>query len=73
VVLVAGIGEEALDEREQGAGAPIENQSCPVAVLNVGGMDDDVQQKAERVELDARKGITTAEPFFERPSRSGCQ
>jgi hypothetical protein len=50
--LIAGIGEDALDEGEEAAGAPIENQPRPVAVLNVGGMDDDVQQKAERINKD---------------------
>jgi hypothetical protein len=50
--LVAGIGEDALDEGEQAARAPIENQPRPVAVLNIGGMDDDVQQKAERIDKD---------------------
>ena len=50
--LVAGIGEDALDEGEQAAGASIENQPGPVAVLNVGGMDDDVQQEAERIDQD---------------------
>ena len=49
---IAGIGEDALDEGEQAARAPIENQPRPVAVLNVGGMDDDVQQKAERINQD---------------------
>ena len=50
--LIAGIGEDALDEGEEAAGASIENQSRPVAVLNVGGMDDDVQQEAERIDQD---------------------
>ena len=50
--LIAGIGEDALDEGEEAAGAPIENQPRPVAVLNVGGMDDDVQQEAERIDKD---------------------
>ena len=50
--LIAGIGEDALDEGEKAAGASIENQPCPVAVLNVGGMDDDGQQKAERIDKD---------------------
>ena len=50
--LVAGIGEDALDEGEEMARAPAENQSRPVAVLNVSGMDDDVQQKAERIDKD---------------------
>jgi hypothetical protein len=48
--LIAGIGEDALNEGEEAAGAPIENQPRPVAVLNVGGMNDDVQQEAERVD-----------------------
>jgi hypothetical protein len=30
--------------RSRGWGAPIENQPCPVAVLNVGGMDDHIQE-----------------------------
>ena len=50
--LVAGIGEDVLDEREEATGAPIENQPRPIAILNVGGMDDDVQQKAERIDKD---------------------
>ena len=50
--LIAGIGEDALDEGEKAAGASIENQPCPVAVLKVGGMDDDVQQEAERIDKD---------------------
>jgi hypothetical protein len=50
--LIAGIGEDALDEGEEAAGAPIENQARPLAVLNVGGMNDDVQQEAERVDQD---------------------
>ena len=50
--LIAGIGEDAFDEGEEAARASIENQSRPVAVLNVGGMDDDVQQKAERIDKD---------------------
>ena len=50
--LVAGIGEDALDKGEQAARAPVENQPRPVAVLNVGGMDHDVQQEAERIDQD---------------------
>ena len=48
--LIAGIGEDPLDEGKKAARASIENQPRPVAVLNVGGMDDDVQQKAERID-----------------------
>src|SRR6266446_6806656 len=50
--LIAGIGEDPLDEGKKAARASIENQPRPVAVLNVGGMDDDVQQKAERIDKD---------------------
>ena len=50
--LIAGIGKDALYEGEEAAGASIENQSRPVAVLNVGGMDHDVQQEAERIDQD---------------------
>ena len=50
--LIAGIGEDALDEGEQAAGASIEDQPRSVAVLNIAGMNDDVQQKAERIDQD---------------------
>jgi len=50
--LIAGIGEDALDEGEEAARGPIENQPRPVAILNAGGMNDDIQQKAERVDKD---------------------
>ena len=50
--LISGIREDPLDKGEQAARAPIENQPRPVAVLNVGGMDDDAQEKAERIDED---------------------
>ena len=50
--LIAGIGEDALDEGKEAARASIENQPRPVAILHVGGMDDDVQEKAERIDED---------------------
>jgi len=50
--LVAGIGKDPLYEGEEAARAPVENQSCPVAVLHVGGVDNDVQQKPERIDQD---------------------
>ncbi len=50
--LIAGIGEDALDEGEEAARALIEDQSRAVAILHIGGMDDDVQQEAERVDED---------------------
>ena len=50
--LITGIGEDALDEGEETAGASIEDQPRSVAVLNIAGMNDDVQQKAERIDQD---------------------
>jgi len=48
--LVAGIGEDALNEREQTAGAPIENERGTIAILHVGWVNDDVQQEAQRID-----------------------
>ena len=48
--LIAGIGEDALDEREEVARAPIENEPRAIAILHIGRMDDDVQQETERVD-----------------------
>ena len=50
--LVAGIGEDAFDEREEAARASIEDQPRTVAVLQIGSVDDDVQQEAERIDED---------------------
>ena len=50
--LIAGIGEDALDEGKEATRASIENQPRPVAILYVGGMNDDVQEKAECVDED---------------------
>ena len=50
--LVAAVGEDALDEWKQAACALVEHQRNAVAVLDVGGMDRDVQQQAERVDQD---------------------
>lgn len=50
--LVAGIGEDALDEGEEAARAPVEDEPRAIAILHVGRMDDDVQQEAERVDED---------------------
>lgn len=49
---IVGIGEDAFDERKQAARAPVENQPGAIAILDVGRMDDDVQQEAERVDED---------------------
>ena len=48
--LISGIGEDALDEREETTGALVEDQSRAVAILHGSRMDDDVQQEAERVD-----------------------
>jgi hypothetical protein len=48
--LVAGIGEDALNEREQPARAPIENEQGAIAILHVGRVNDDVEQEAQRVD-----------------------
>ena len=50
--LIAGVGEDAFDEREGAARRSIEDQERAVAVLHIGGMDDDVQEQAERVDQD---------------------
>ena len=47
--LIAGIGEDALDEGKALAGAAEEDTDA-VAVLNVGGVDLDAQQEAERID-----------------------
>ena len=48
--LIAGIGEDTVDERKQAAGAPVEDQPGAVAILDVGRVDDDAQQQAKRVD-----------------------
>ena len=50
--LVAGIGEDALDEGEAAARTPVEDEPRAIAILHIGRMDDDVQQEAERVDED---------------------
>ena len=48
--LVAGVGEDALDEGEEAARTLVKNQSRAIAILHIGRVDDDVQQEAERVD-----------------------
>ena len=48
--LIVGIGEDAFDEGEAAARAAIEDQPSAITILDVGRMDDDVQQEAERVD-----------------------
>ena len=50
--LVRRVSEDVLDEGEEAAGAPIEDERCAVAILHRGRVDDDVQQQAERVDQD---------------------
>jgi hypothetical protein len=50
--LVAGIGEDALDEGKEAARSLIENQPRPVAILHVRRMNGDVQEQAERIDED---------------------
>jgi hypothetical protein len=46
---VATVGEQVLDEREQLADGG-EHDQAAVAILDVGGMDDDLQRQAERID-----------------------
>jgi hypothetical protein len=50
--LIASIAEDTLDEGEQTAGAPVEHPTHTIAILHVGGMDDDVQEQAECIDKD---------------------
>ena len=47
--LIARVGEDAQDKREQCPRARVENECRPVAILDIGRMNNGVQQKAERV------------------------
>lgn len=49
LALIAGVGKDALDEGEQAA-RPAQQEDGAVAILDGGGMNDDVQQEAERVD-----------------------
>ena len=81
--LIAGICEDALDEWK-GAARLAKNLADAVAVLNVGRMNDDAQQQAERVDedvaLEARDLLARIIALrverrapFEQPSGSGCR
>jgi len=50
--LIAGIGKDLHDERPQRARLFIEHELDTVAILNVGGMNRNAQQEAERVDED---------------------
>jgi hypothetical protein len=49
--LIAAIGIDAFDEGEGPPGLP-EHGGGPIAVLNIGGMDDDAQEEAEGIDED---------------------
>jgi len=49
--LVAGVGKDPLDEGEAGSGLA-QNLAQAIAILDVGRMDDDAQQEAERIDED---------------------
>ncbi len=49
--LVAGIGEDHLDEREEAAGLP-QQSVRPIAVLHGGGVNRDSHHQAERIDHD---------------------
>ena len=49
---VATVSKNAFDEGEQTARASAEHQCNAVAVLNVGGVNDNIQQQTERIDED---------------------
>ena len=72
---VRGISEDTVDEGEEAACAPIEDEQSAVAILHSGRVDDDVQQQAEGVDQDMPfaagdllgriKALRFVEPLFE--------
>ena len=50
--LIAGIGKDLQNERPHSARSLIEHERRAVAILNVGGMNCNAQQEAERVDED---------------------
>ena len=50
--LIAGIGKDALDEREEATRALVENELRAVAILHVSRVDNNGQQEAERIDED---------------------
>lgn len=48
--LIASVGEDTLDEGKEASGSLIEDPSRTVAILDVGGMNDNGQEEAERVD-----------------------
>lgn len=50
--LVAAVGKDAFDERKQAARTLVQHPRNAVTILDVGGVDGDIQQQAERVDQD---------------------
>ena len=48
---IATISKDAFDKREQSS-CPAQQQEGTVTALNIGGMNDNVQQEAQRVDQD---------------------
>jgi hypothetical protein len=48
--LISGVGEDAKDEGPHGTCAWAQHKRCAVAILNVGGVDGNAQQEAERID-----------------------
>jgi len=49
--LIASVGKDALDERK-GSSCCAQQVTCAIAILNVGWVDGDAQQQAERIDED---------------------
>jgi len=50
--LIAGVGEDTQDEWKQRSRPRIENECRAVAILDIGGMNGNAQQEAERIDED---------------------
>ena len=48
---ISAISKNVFDEREQSSGSAQQMEST-ITILNVGGMNDDIQQEAQRVDQD---------------------
>ena len=50
--LISGIGKDLDNERPQRSGSSIEHKRSAIAILNIGRVDCDAQQQAERINED---------------------
>ena len=48
--LISGIGEDGFYEWEEAACAAIEHKPRTITILDIGGVDDNVQEEAERID-----------------------